>query len=1082
MADAKLRENEEKQGQTKIKSDGKKAIHEILYFPRISENLDVDSEEHIQQVWVLEGKRYDSFIVEAKKYSDASQKLEEAQKSGDTAQIKTAQDAVRKTLSEGFGNESDNSVNPIPQGGYKNLIECIGYINKKTFFISNSDLQKIKNEKGKSNFRFKTNTMKTIERDLMSSMEAAVTDSNDGTTDDRLKNEFWEIKAEIKKQWNITDEILETRKIKKLLPEGSIIRDFILSDENCEMVDTAVKYFNDTANASKNQKEQKLKTINSLLSKKDGEFSHHDWGKVLIGIHEIWGKKEPNYSTDLKNEFEKIPYELEIRKDLQVELNKKELPTVIWDASAGAQLMRFTSNVTAEASFNLKDKISAKVSADAKLSLAEAGAEANAYFPNNNGFKMEFAVPIRKEKLVPRPIATVAELEGSSATFALDSFLVLPNAIAVTAKNLEQLLFQEANTRRIEDIIVNVIGHTDALGSHAYNLKLGEHRAKATFEVFANNYSAWHGYLEDTGKFSWGTIEKDFMILTNWLVLNDFRYFEDALIHTPIGNEEKLIDILKRLYSPLADSKTFPHEKLETPEIISMCVVTNTIVPNIDGNVIQSTFSNIMGIADSYIPFEKYSLKIQNKAIVYQYFNNMIDYALKDLIKVKKSYLDLFYHDCVSLPYLSKGEFNLIENTSEASTQNRRIELQAWQLNPEPYFIEETINLGTARFKLNGMVGGFVGATIALSANIDINTSGGTVQVVGKQNAGDKVSKYDEKGKIDADTDGQNNVTGKLDLFAGAKAEAGIALALQWKNPDITIKNPSSEFKTLASVGGSVMGTLGIGLEAEFKIGFDKKSGTFQIKGKAQATWGFGCGGAVCLGVGVEELWEFASLVFTKLKDSDFNFIDIFEGKTLENGEKSESDIDVYGMYNSWIVEQFLSGNIISATGGVAALGAFKLLENADDLLRKWNDKNRAQEEAEKMIEALKSEPVMASYLPPEAKGRLLYLLTRYKEVTWQDLGKTDLHSYSEEAAVFLITKGVVSLRDWQQTMEHMAIKIGDEYEQYEKQPGVTYTVEQKATRATNNVVYLRNQLLDEPEDWNKVQNHLDKLKKEALA
>ena len=1071
MAFFYLQENDQIQATGKdLKVKTGKGIQEILYFPKIQKDLEDKPEDHIQEVWVLEDKRFDLFLTESKKYDEAAAQLAEAQKEGNPEEIKAAQDSMRKVLNEGLGKKEDDSVDPIPQGSYGGLIECIGWVNKRTYYITHHDLKRVQDEKGKKNFRFVAGTMKRVSQGLYETFHAMASDNEEGKADNHLENEFWKLQADIKAEWKFgetkTDGQVNVSKVKRLVP-NPIVQEFILSDKNCELIDSAVKFFNDTANFSINQKEQKRKQILELLAMKDGEFSHYHWGQVLIGVQEIWGKTNPDLKEEIRFDLEfEVPLKKTQRKIVEERIKKEELPPVTWDASGGAQLMRYSANVGGSVAFDFTNfNVNANYTAEAKFSLLEAGAEVNKYLPHNKGFEMNFDIPVRKEKLTPNRVDTDTDAIQGNANFAHDSFFVLPGAIVSTTQKLEALFFQNKAVSDIEGTIVKVIGHTDATGGARYNQTLGALRARATFEVFANNYAAWYGYFKEGQQSGWSTVEEDFMYLSIWLANNDPSFFRTELIDKPVGNDEKMIDILKRLYTPIVLSP-FPHDKIKTTELIEL---REGFLMDMDRTGIKRTIIGQNPVWLDVFDAERLEYKFEFKSLVARYFHTMTEYALRQTQSVRKRYLDVFYHDCVSLPYMSKGESSLLDKTQKKSSANRRIELEAYQLYRDTYIEQEPLKLGRGRVKLTGMVSCFVGATLNASAALDITTCKGTVQATGKKNKEDKAVKYNGS-EVQPDEDGKNNATAKAEAFVGAKAEAGIVMAVEWQKPEA-----GADFGLLGSVGGSVTGTAGAGIEGEFKIGFDQETNTFQIKCKAQATWGFGCGGAICGTIGVNQLWEFVKLTYTELQKHDFNFIDIFENVTDSQNNETESKEDVYKIYNSWIVEQFMQGNVIQAGIGANALLAFYILDDISDLFKKWEKQEREKKELEEMITAMDKNPEIIKYLPPETKGRLLFFMGQYKSISIRDLTSFDLFSVAENAAKKLIIKGIVSARDWQETLEHMAIKTkSGDYIVYNRSkiPG-NENAAQKALRAKDSLVYLRNELLDEPEDWNEVEQHL---------
>ncbi len=1095
MAVVTLVENMEQQVSCEAPKIGK-GIEEILYFPQISQELKDDANRELQEVWVLEGKRFEAFIAETEKYDEAAQKLTDAQTSEDPAQIKEAQDHMRETLAKGFGKKKGEHITPVPQGAYKGLIECIGKVSRKVYYISNHDLKKVQNTKGNPNFRIPFGLFKNKKRDIHDWTTAILQEEFDkdpdakrlAEKDDPLRRKFMDLKVQIQKEWKFLEKKEEgqllTKKIKRLVT-NPIVQEFLLSDETCDFIDESIKFFNNTANFSINQKEQKRKQIAGLLEKPDGQFSHYEWGLVLIGIQEIWNKTEPDFLQEIKNTFEKIPLKLKERKPLIQRLYKKELPAVCWDASGGAQMMRYSLN--SGGSFKLdfaKMKVNASYAAQAKFSLLEAGAEANKYFPNNLGAAMKYNIPIRVEKLVRTPIGKSPVSAGpESISFAFDSFFVLPGTIVSTVRQLEAIKAQK-ESRFKKGAMVNVIGHTDKKGSRRYNLKLGKMRAQATFEVFVNNYAAWYGYLKEGKDSDWGTVEKDFMKLSIWYAKKERFYFYEHIANMQVDDGDTMEDLLKKIYRPVSRSP-FPHDQLETP---SLKKIRQQELHNAQKNIIKDgpSFGTISNMQFDGIPginpledlFEK---KLSEKLLIESYFGTVIKYALEEVQGVRSSYLDLFYFDCVSLPYLSKGEDQPVENTGEKSAANRRVELEAWGLETEYDKKKKKVDFGSTRIKVTGTVSCFVGATIGLSANVDLVTCNGVAQLVGKQKEKEEVVKY-EGNKVVPGEMGAANASADAGAFAGASAQAGLAIALEWKTPKVTSLKPKPEFGVLASVGGSITGTAGASLKGEFKIGFDRQTGTFQIKMKAQAAWGLGGGGSWSFTVGVQQLWDFVTLVYDKLQEHDFNFIDIFEDEKDEDGDETESKINVYEVYTSWVVEQYKQGHVLQATGmaigGLVTIKAFELLSDYQDILDKWKEHSENKEELETMIRQINTRPGLTPYLPPEAKGRMLFLLVRYKEISLiDDLKNRDMFSKSENAAVKLITDGISSPRDWQETMEHMAIKQGDRYVGYAKELKKTNELAaDKAHRAKNNVIYLRNELLDEPEDWNTVERHLSSL------
>ena len=365
-----------------------------------------------------------------------------------------------------------------------------------------------------------------------------------------------------------------------------------------------------------------------------------------------------------------------------------------------------------------------------------------------------------------------------------------------------------------------------------------------------------------------------------------------------------------------------------------------------------------------------------------------------------------------------------------------------------------------------------------LSAAIELNTNKGIVQLVGKKKEEDSVAEYKGEDIVPTEDVGALNSTASVEAFAGAKAEASLSAALEWKNPD----KKAPKFGLLASVGGSATGTAGAGIAGEFKIGFDTETGTFQVKMKAQATWGLGGGGAWSFTVGVQELYDFIVLVYTKLKEHDFNFIDIFENKYVKDTQdETESFIDVYKIYMAWVAELWKTENYFKAVGafliGPSATTAFSILKTFDNLIEMYEEYEDNSQEARYMIDNIHANSNMLTYVPPKVKGRMLYMITKYKIGAYSfndfmfDTANFDDFVLIESAAKQVILS-MGHAREWKEAMEHMAYR--DDNKEYQYYNAATVTKEVKGIqRVKQSITFLRNNLLNDYNDWYDVCQHL---------
>lgn len=1074
MAKVTLTEDQSKKATTTIKAG--EGIKEILYFPKVPKDLnnipdDEESEGYVEEIWALQGNMLELFIAETEKYDEAAKKLAEAQEKMASATTKTAideaqkeleeaQETMRTTLVKGFGKKEDEVLTPVPQGTGKNLIECIGFVNKRMYYISVQDLVKVESaKKGSKNFRFSS------EADgLFASMKEYATDSNKGDADEKLKNKFWSYQAKINKEWKFLNKRREGQiKLKRLerFVTDPAIREFLKATDTCQIIDTTAKFLNETANFSYQQKEQKLKEIKGYLNLEDDKFSHYHWGKVILGVQEIWAKEDPGFFDEFRLENEEIPLDEAARKKIAAELDKKELPDVTFDASGGAQFMRYSANSGGVVDLDFANgKVSASYNGDAKLSIAEAGAEFNRYFPNNNGIKFEFRVPVRKECFVSN-IIDDGENDAPPPMFAHNSSFVLPAAIIDVGIQMQGIAVNKNNKSKTEQFI-QVAGHADTTGSNDYNEIIGYRRAKATHALFTDDKAQWQEYFK---RGIWKDEERDFLFLSLYMMNAHPKDFEKRFLDMKMNDQDTFDHIILRELQWACATYNYPISKVKSSSLRSQLEKTLiTDGPAKSNTILSKVFTMI---------------KDDDASLINDYQTQLKKLLLKKVNGIDEEDFNLFYADTEAHPVLTFGEENLKVEKQGRVVANRRVTLRTWEVTVENQNDEVDINLGKGRIKVHGQVSCFVGATVALSAGVEFNTYKGAAQLVGKRKVKDVVTSYNKDKELKTDEKlGPGNATAKATAFAGAKAEASLSAALEWYNPE----KAAAGFGLLASVGGMVTGTAGAGIEGEFRIGYDRVSKTFQVKMKAQATWGLGGGGAWSLSIGVQQLYDFVVLVYHKLEENDFNFVDIFENEKDNLGNRTESEIDVYQLYIAWVAElwkqkeYFKAGNALLV--GAAAKTAFSFFDDVNKLILKYNTYENNKEETQNIIYNVLENSKMMRYTPPKVKGHMLYMLTRYKSSGFgefiNDLAALDDNVTAEDAAVTLI-KTIRYAREWKEVMEHMAVKTNDgkSYDPYNKNTIDSYIYKGDTIRVQHSVHFLRNELLNDYDDWAKVRQHL---------
>ncbi|KGK29087.1 OmpA family protein [Cellulophaga sp. E6(2014)] len=1113
MATVRLQENTAQQATAEAPPEGRKSIAEMIFIPAISDSEDLEdgSERSSQEVWVLDSKRYDVFKTEADKYDEAAKQLEEAKinlgKAKDEpsvasakSELETAQTKMREVLAKGMG-LSDTTLTPVPQGSHEKLIECYGYVNKRTFYVSAHDIKKVSDTKTRGNrkFRFPVSFFEPTGKNKYTfKIDNYITDSTDGKADDNnrevndakdeeagkdkknvITRAYDGLKADLNKEWKLLDNSGQLRSkhlVKVIAPS---IASF-LTDENYDIVDAKIKMFNEAANFSFQEYEKKQKEIIKFLSygikeevskdkveEKTEEFTHFHWGKIQLLVHEIWRDSDSEFPSEFKNKYPEIPLEQETRKAIIKYIEKEPLPEATYDYGGGAQFMRYTANVGGKVNFDFSKGIAnASFGASTQFSLAQAGAEFNRYFPDNKGTSLEFRATVFEECFESKLLGTGDNVfQDTAPMYAHNSSFPMPLALLNTTRQLSNIKNDSRGFKDLtSEIVIQVAGHADTTGGNSYNQNMGYRRANGVHAFFTNNNVQW---LEFFKRGIWKDEERDLMELTIYMLKNHDSAAFDKVMNTKITDEGDFTsNILEKMMTAIFDYD-YPAENIRSANLSSQ----------IKGRVLLENFK----IGGSL------GIKKSDEALIEEYNQLLKKHLLRQVTDISEKDFRRFYIDTETHPILTYGEEILKTPLQGRIAANRTVTLNMWGVVRDNQEVEKDIKFGAARIKIHGQVSGFVGANIALSGAIELNTYKGVTQLVAKQKESDVVAKYEGDQIVPADDNHKNNPTSTVEAFdpnltvsgeafVGAKAEASLSAALEWQNPE---KGPN--FGLLASIGGLVSGSAGAGIEGEFKIGFDQRSKTFQIKMKASATWGLGGGGAWSLSIGVEQLYDFIILVYNKLEENDFNFVAIFENKYKSDQiTETESNTNVFQVYEAWLHELW-SNKEYGKAGAAALLGAgaviaFSLLEDIDDLLRKFKEYKRDQEATKNLVNNIFADEKHNTlrFAPPRVKGRMLYQIVEHKYWDGADIWDGDLYKNCEKAAIILITT-INHGREWQEVMEHLAIKNpdGKEYQVYDEaakknDPG-------NLLRAQEGSQFLR-KLLNDIEDWNSVCNHVNQL------
>jgi hypothetical protein len=338
-----------------------------------------------------------------------------------------------------------------------------------------------------------------------------------------------------------------------------------------------------------------------------------------------------------------------------------------------------------------------------------------------------------------------------------------------------------------------------------------------------------------------------------------------------------------------------------------------------------------------------------------------------------------------------------------------------------------TFDMGMLRLYLSPELNGFIGASVQVEGQLQVVTTGDKQLLAGQPSS--RLPRFQErrtKGKtfhnqMAAEDEGLN-LSGEA--FAGVRAEGSLKGGVQWLKPTAPtdLNSPvagllksSGEFTDFCTIGGSIGGMLGAGAGGKLHCTFI--NGKFCFHVAASLCWGAGAKGGFICEVGTNTIVEFGAWLVYQLYRLDYSFFEVVERETFK-------------VYSHYCVMQLASlerdfysgfGRLKRDVIGVAVdFGDFisGYITDSKDNLESSKRRNQLAEN----VNAKSSELLRYT---PEAKGILLYLLTRHG--VWDHLdsgnrGKTWIPDiYSErKTAVSWVLKSIQTRTEWRKVLCRM--------------------------------------------------------------
>jgi hypothetical protein len=306
-------------------------------------------------------------------------------------------------------------------------------------------------------------------------------------------------------------------------------------------------------------------------------------------------------------------------------------------------------------------------------------------------------------------------------------------------------------------------------------------------------------------------------------------------------------------------------------------------------------------------------------------------------------------------------------------------------------------DLGAVRLQVKTELSGVVGASIGAEIGMGVEMREFEVPAAkGAPAKGSRRKRSANVGKTATEVDNVGTVSAELSVFAGARADASINGAFQWRNPETKDK----KFVDLASVVPTVSGQAGIGGTAQFSC--DYRDGTFRLTASAGICIGLGAEGKVSLAVGVKQLAEFFMWCSYQLYHCDYRNLEIL----TRDGFTAVRDIAFLAVQGGKAIEECLQERAALLTGRVNEIQAN--VERAAD--------------RQTLAHQILSKPFALRYSPPETKGMLIYRLTRFGGLDWvlSGGGIGDAYLGQQRRAVLALLRLAQTRRDMENIVQHI--------------------------------------------------------------
>ena len=337
---------------------------------------------------------------------------------------------------------------------------------------------------------------------------------------------------------------------------------------------------------------------------------------------------------------------------------------------------------------------------------------------------------------------------------------------------------------------------------------------------------------------------------------------------------------------------------------------------------------------------------------------------------------------------------------------------------------QQLFDMGHFRLVVSPSLTGFIGASVVLEGQLQVMVKGDKQLLAGQ--SGGRLPRFKERrtrGAVFyqqmAEEDEGLNLS--AEGFAGVRAEAGLKGSLQWLKPAEPydpessvpgLLNSTGEFTDFCSIAGNISGLAGLGAGRKFYCTFI--NGRFCFHVAASVCWGVGAKGGLVCEVGVNAIVEFGSWLVYQLYRLNYGFLDVVSA-------------DAFATYSRYCVMQMaeMQGAVyqgyrrVSSTADDIADGFLEFASGFVDDLNKGYSASRKRNDL--ALNTISRRQDLLRYTP-EAKGILLYLLTRYGKLDFVDVGNrggvlmSDVFKARKEAVLWVL-RSIQTRAEWRKVL-----------------------------------------------------------------